>query len=112
MIWQRVREGEGASSWTKMRSGLEEARLQPVTLALHRLLGNDAARFEQTYSSSESTSGRTFQPEIIDAQTLNNPHFLEVDQLQQGKERNDGVDAVLACSKNAFKARSLLLFYL
>ncbi|MBK8041394.1 MAG: hypothetical protein IPK21_01300 [Haliscomenobacter sp.] len=56
MIWQRVREGEGASSWTKMRSGLEEARLQPVTLALHRLLGNDAARFEQTYSSSESTS--------------------------------------------------------
>ena len=56
MIWQRVREGESASSWTKMMKGLEEARLRPVTLALHRLLGNEAARSEQTYSSSEPSS--------------------------------------------------------
>ncbi|MBK6947090.1 MAG: hypothetical protein IPH16_02520 [Haliscomenobacter sp.] len=55
LIWQRVREGEGAFSWAKAMNGLDESRLQPVTLALHRLLGNDAARPEQDYSSSESS---------------------------------------------------------
>ncbi len=46
MIWQRVRQGEGAFSLGFAWKGLDEARLKPVTQALHQLLGNDAARSE------------------------------------------------------------------